>query len=178
MTETPVDYTATLARKRMGAGVLFHDAGGRVLIVEPTYKDYWEIPGGAVDADEAPLDTAAREIKEELGLLVQPGRLLAVDWVPPRGGRTEGMMFVFDGGQLTTEQLSGIELAVDELRSWAWCYPVQAAQRLSPLLARRAAAALQASASSSTVYLENGYLRVCWTRPPPLTTAPPPKSMS
>lgn len=42
------DFTATLPRKRMGAGLLFPDARGRVLLVEPTYKAYWEIPGGAV----------------------------------------------------------------------------------------------------------------------------------
>jgi hypothetical protein len=50
--DTPSDYTATLARERMGAGVLFRDAAGQALLVEPTYKDYWEIPGGAVVADE------------------------------------------------------------------------------------------------------------------------------
>ncbi|MFF0176044.1 NUDIX hydrolase [Micromonospora profundi] len=42
------DFTATLPRKRMGAEVLLSDDRGRVLLVEPTYKDYWEIPGGAV----------------------------------------------------------------------------------------------------------------------------------
>jgi hypothetical protein len=35
------DYTATLPRKRMGAGVLLSDDQGRVLLVEPTYTDYW-----------------------------------------------------------------------------------------------------------------------------------------
>jgi hypothetical protein len=34
-------FTATLPRKRMGAGVLLSDEAGRVLLVEPTYKDYW-----------------------------------------------------------------------------------------------------------------------------------------
>jgi hypothetical protein len=29
------DFTATLPRKRMGAGVLFTDEDGRVLLVEP-----------------------------------------------------------------------------------------------------------------------------------------------
>lgn len=66
----------------MGAAVLFTDPAGRVLLVEPTYKDYWEVPGGAVDADESPYDAAMRELKEELGLSVSPGRLLVVDWVP------------------------------------------------------------------------------------------------
>jgi hypothetical protein len=30
----------------MSAGVLFFDEAGRLLIVEPTYKPNWEIPGG------------------------------------------------------------------------------------------------------------------------------------
>src|SRR3954454_11941199 len=81
------DFTATLPRKRMGAGVLLSDDRGRVLLVEPTYKDYWEIPGGAVEADESPYDAVVRELKEELALPVQPGRSLVTDWVPPRPGR-------------------------------------------------------------------------------------------
>ena len=44
----PVEqYVAGLARKRMAAGVLFRDRIGRVLLVEPSYKPNWEIPGGA-----------------------------------------------------------------------------------------------------------------------------------
>lgn len=47
----PVDqYVATLARKRMAAGVLFRDKADRVLLLEPSYKPNWEIPGGAVEA--------------------------------------------------------------------------------------------------------------------------------
>lgn len=30
----------------MGAAVLFTDAAGRALLVEPIYKDYWELVGG------------------------------------------------------------------------------------------------------------------------------------
>src|SRR5687768_2273179 len=140
----------------MGSGVLFRDGGHRILLVEPVYKDYWELPGGAVDADESPYDAAVRELKEELGLSVTPGRLLVVDWVPPRTGRTEGVMFVYDGGVLDPTDAAGIQLPADELRSWAWSTLPEAQQRLSPLLARRAAAALDAVTGGVTVYLENG----------------------
>jgi len=151
------DFTATLPRKRMGAGVLLSSPDGRVLLVEPTYKDYWEIPGGAVEADESPYAAVMRELKEELCLPVQPGRLLVTDWVPPRPGRTEGLMLLFDGGILTPEQTAHIRLSVEELRSWAWCTEQQAAQRLSELLARRIAAAIRARAENTVVYLENGF---------------------
>lgn len=151
------DYTATLPRKRMGAGAVFTNQDGHVLLVEPTYKPTWEIPGGAVEADESPRATAVREIAEELGLDVTPGQLLVVDWVPARDGRTEGLMLLFDGGHLTPEQTSAIRLPGEELHSWAWSDPPQAQQRLSGLLARRIAVALDARTSGMTAYLENGH---------------------
>ncbi|GGN10763.1 ADP-ribose pyrophosphatase YjhB (NUDIX family) [Actinoplanes campanulatus] len=152
------DFTATLPRKRMGAGILFSDEQDRALIVEPTYKDYWEIPGGAVELDESPYAAVVRELKEELDLPVKPGRLLVVDWVPPRSGRTEGLMLVFDGGVLTAEQCGRIRLPAEELRSWVWCTGQQAAERLSELLARRLAAAMRARAEGTVAYLEDGFL--------------------
>jgi 8-oxo-dGTP diphosphatase len=147
------DWTATLPGKRMGAALLLRDSDDRILLVEPTYKPHWELPGGVVEAGESPRAAAAREITEELGLSVVPGRLLVVDWVPPRDPRTDGLMLVFDGGRCGDP----VRLPEDELRSWAWSDPGEAAQRLLPLLARRAAAALRALHTSTTLYLEDGH---------------------
>lgn len=152
------DYTETLPRKRMAAGMLIMEAAGRTLLVEPTYKDHWEIPGGCVDAGESPRAAAARELNEELGLQIQPGRLLVVDWVPPWPARTEGVIFIYSGGSLTPEGEKDIHLPADELRSWAWCTEPQADERLSELLARRLRAARQAAQRGTTYYLENGDL--------------------
>lgn len=151
-----MDFTAGLPRKRMGAGVLLSGPAGRVLLVEPTYKPDWEIPGGCVEAGESPLAAAQRELKEELGLALPVGRLLVTDWVPPRPDRTEGFMLVFDGGILDREQAGRITLPADELRSWSWCTEADAAERLSALLARRVTAAIRARADGTTLYLENG----------------------
>lgn len=155
MTSPANDYTATLPRKRMAAAVLLRDPTNRILLVDPVYKAHWELPGGAVDADESPYDAAVRELREELDLAMSPGRLLVVDWVPPRTGRTEGVMFVFDGG-LLDPATTRFQLPADELRGWAWSTVAEAQQRLSPLLARRATAALDAVVAGVTVYLENG----------------------
>jgi 8-oxo-dGTP diphosphatase len=153
---TTADYTAGLPSKRMGAGVLFRNAAGDVLLVEPTYKDYWEIPGGVVEADESPRAAAVREVAEELGLAVVPGRLLVVDWVPARAGRTEGLMLIFDGGRLTEEQTAAVRVPADELRGWAWSAPAELDQRLPGRMARRMAAARMAADVGGTAYLEDG----------------------
>jgi 8-oxo-dGTP diphosphatase len=150
------DYTATLPRKRMAASVLFFDDAGRVLVVEPTYKPYWELPGGAVDADESPYAAACREVREELALTRVPVRLLAVDWVPPRPDRTEGVVVVFDGGRLSIEEIATLAVPPDELRGWSWCTAEEATGLLLPLLARRLTAALHARESGVVAYLENG----------------------
>jgi 8-oxo-dGTP diphosphatase len=38
--------SAPFPMKYVSAGALFFDEQGRLLIVKPTYKDGWEIPGG------------------------------------------------------------------------------------------------------------------------------------
>ena len=59
-------YIASLVRVRAAAGVLFFDSDGRVLVVHPTYKDEWEIPGGSLEPDESPFMACEREVKEEV----------------------------------------------------------------------------------------------------------------
>jgi 8-oxo-dGTP diphosphatase len=62
-------------------------------------------------------------------------------------------MTVFDGGVLTGPD----RVPAEELRGWALCTEAQQRERLSPLLARRAAAALQARRTGVVAYLEHGY---------------------
>lgn len=141
---------------RSAAGALFLDAAGRVLIVEPTYKEYWEIPGGMLEAGETPSQACAREIKEELGLTVRLGRLLVVDWAPhPTFG--DRVLFVFDGGTLDPAQLAAISLQVEELASYALVAQDDVENRLIPRLARRVRAALTARTDGTTSYLEHGH---------------------
>jgi ADP-ribose pyrophosphatase YjhB (NUDIX family) len=70
-------YYQSLPGKRIGAGLICRDDQGRVLLVRPTYKPTWEIPGGVVEAGESPAATVAREVAEELGLELGVGRLAA-----------------------------------------------------------------------------------------------------
>lgn len=153
----PVEqYVATLARKRMAAGVLFRDSQDQVLLVEPSYKPNWEIPGGAVEADEAPWATAQREVAEELGWHLPVGRLLVVDYVRPQDGRPEGVVFVFDGGVLNGSDTASIVLGNGEILSASFHTLDKAADRVKPLLADRLAAALTAAREGVTVLCEQG----------------------
>jgi 8-oxo-dGTP diphosphatase len=151
------DYS-TLPTKRVSAAILFNDPSGRVLLVEPTYKPGWEIPGGMVEPNESPRAGAIREIEEELGLHVEPVRLLTVDWIPPYNERTEAVAFIFAGHRLSDAEIAAIRLPEDELRSWAWCTPDEADARLIPTLGRRIRASLQAAEIGSILYLEEGVI--------------------
>lgn len=61
-------------------GVIFDDEG-RVLLVEHVFHPYspWGLPGGWVDRREDPRDTVKRELREELGAVIQVGPVLAVE---------------------------------------------------------------------------------------------------
>jgi 8-oxo-dGTP pyrophosphatase MutT (NUDIX family) len=114
----PVDqYLARMNRKWMAAGVLFRGCAGRVPFGEPSYKPNWEIPGGAMDADEPPWDTAAREVWGELGSKRQLGRLLIVDYVRPQDSQPEGVVFVFDGGVLEQSDVDEFVFSDGEILS-------------------------------------------------------------
>ncbi|MER8232342.1 NUDIX hydrolase [Streptomyces sp. NPDC094049] len=89
---------ASQARKRVAADLLLRDPAGRVLVVNPTYKPGWDLPGGMAEANEPPEEAVARELREELGLDITPHGLLVVDWVAPHGPWDDQIAFVFDGG--------------------------------------------------------------------------------
>jgi 8-oxo-dGTP diphosphatase len=143
-------------RKRVGADVLFRDPAGNVLIVEPRYKPDWDLPGGMAEANEPPLAAAVREVAEELGLAWSGGRMLVLDWVAPHGPWDDSLMFVFDGGVLTTTEQQRITPADDELAAYAFVAAGEALAKIGSRLARRLDAALCALRTGATVYLHDG----------------------
>ena len=58
-------------------GVLIRD--GRVVLLR-NEREEWELPGGKLELSESPEQCLAREIEEELGLTIEPRRLLD-SWV-------------------------------------------------------------------------------------------------
>ena len=153
MTET--ENVEPMTHARAAAGVLFFNEDGRVLLVRPAYKPGWDIPGGYLQPGETPTEAAAREVSEELGIKPPIGRLLVADWAPhPDEG--DKILFVFDGGQLTSEHAAQIQLDPAEIAEYAYYDPELIGQHLIPRLARRAAAAIAARPAAQTIYLEHG----------------------
>src|SRR3954452_22659213 len=109
LTQVTANSLPTSATPRMAAGALFVDEAGRPLLVKPTYKDGWDLPGGYVEPGESPLAACRREVAEELGIFPTIGALLIVDWAP---NEREGdkLLFVFDGGTLNDALLQSIRL--------------------------------------------------------------------
>ncbi|MFG3269438.1 NUDIX domain-containing protein [Streptomyces luteogriseus] len=164
MTTSPdfAAYIASLPRVLAGAAALFRDGEGRVLLVEPNYREGWALPGGTVESDdgETPRQGARRETAEEIGLDRELGRLLAVDWVLGTG-RPPLVAYLYDGGVLSEDELKAIRLQEEELLSWRLVAREDLPEYLPGPLGGRVLAALDVLADGSgTAELENGR-RVC-----------------
>ncbi|WP_190137470.1 NUDIX domain-containing protein [Streptomyces longispororuber] len=160
---TTLDYAAWIAslpRVLAGAAALIRDTSGRVLIVEPNYRDTWTLPGGGVESadGESPRQGARRETAEEVGLDIGPGGLLVVDWVPGTDERPPLVSFLYDGGVLPDERFAEIRLQEEELLSWRLVERAELPSYLSASLTRRVTAALGVlDGGGGAVELEDGF---------------------
>jgi ADP-ribose pyrophosphatase YjhB (NUDIX family) len=157
-TDAYAAYIAGLPRILAGAAALFRDAEGRVLLVEPNYREGWALPGGTVESDdgETPRQGARRETLEEIGLDREMGRLLAVDWVHGTA-RPPIVAYLYDGGVVTEADLAAIRLQEEELLSWRLVARPDLTTYLPGSLGHRVLAALDVlTEGTGTAELENG----------------------
>jgi 8-oxo-dGTP diphosphatase len=108
-------------RHSVSVSGVVRDERGRILLVKRADNGEWETPGGVVGLDEEIHQALLREIKEETGLDVRPGRLTGV-----YKNMSLGIVaLVFDciptGGRLHTS---------DESTEVAWVEPQQLVQRV------------------------------------------------
>ena len=146
-----------LPRVPASAGALLHDGDGGILILKPTYKSGWTVPGGQVEEDgESPWAACRREVAEETGITVDAGRLVCVDFLHPRPGRPGGVRFLFDCGVVPPGDRDRIVLPEGEIEDHRWVAPDEAHRLLSGPVGRRVGRALASSDVPGTLYLENG----------------------
>ncbi|WFE21630.1 NUDIX hydrolase [Solwaraspora sp. WMMD937] len=147
--------TPPMATPRVAAGALFFDDAGRILLVRPTYKNHWDIPGGYVEPGESPRAACVREIHEELGLVIDVGPLLVVDWAP---APTEGdkILFVFHGSRNYKLKPEDIHFNDGEISDLSWVSDADLDSHVPDRLARRIRTSFKAHAANTAIYAENG----------------------
>jgi ADP-ribose pyrophosphatase YjhB (NUDIX family) len=147
-----VAWYATLSTLYGSAAALITSPAGEVLLVKPNYRELWSLPGGILEEGEPPHHGCAREVREEIGLSVPVGPLLAVDWVAPEGPRPRPIVsFVFDGGVLADP--SSIVLQTEELDAFRFVPPSELGGHLPAHMATRVTSALRARSSGGAMYV-------------------------
>jgi 8-oxo-dGTP pyrophosphatase MutT (NUDIX family) len=135
------------------AGALVRARKGRLLILKPTYKGGWTIPGGVIEIGESPWEACRRETKEECGLDVTAGRLVCVDFLRPKPGRPGGLRFLFDCGVFDDAALDAVVIQPAEIAESRVTQLEAALRLLSGPVRRRVRAAYE---SKQVRYLEDG----------------------
>ena len=149
-------YLAAHAAPAACADALIRDGRGRILLVDPTYKDGWDLPGGMLE-DEEPALALGRELTEELGLAVEVGRLLAVDTIPAAVyGRTV-LALLYAGHVPGGVAADSLALQDSELRAAGFFSEAEALALLPQAVRRRLAAALGAERGPHTALLRDGH---------------------
>ena len=138
----------------VSAGALIFDRAGRLLILKPTYKTGWTIPGGVMEADgETPWEACRREVREECAIELRRGRLAAMDFRRQRPGNPGGIRFLFDCGRVGDEILAGVVVQPEEISEYRLAPLREALGLLRGPIRRRVRAATRAK---RLVYLEDG----------------------
>jgi 8-oxo-dGTP diphosphatase len=155
-----LDEEFALPTVPVSAGALIFDERRRLLILKPTYKSGWTIPGGVMAADgESPWQACQREVREECGLEVTRGELACTDFRPQRDDNPGGIRFLFDCGALADSALARIVLQPEEISEHRLVPMGEALSLLRVPIRRRVYAVRKrngAPRKHAARYLENG----------------------
>jgi 8-oxo-dGTP pyrophosphatase MutT (NUDIX family) len=127
------DWERALGVRPSVSAVIF-DRKGRLLLQQRSDGGQWGLPGGSVEIGESVRDAVIREVREETGLRVAPGRLVGIYSEPalqvvryPDGNVWHYVNVCFEcavrGGALTT---------CDETLALAWVAPARRPRTLLP----------------------------------------------
>ena len=101
-------------------GAIITDGAGRLLLIQRGHdpeEGRWSLPGGRVRPGESDPEAVVREVHEETGLWVEPGRLVgAVERPAPRGA-------IFDIYDYAASVSGGQLAAGDDAADARWIDP-------------------------------------------------------
>ncbi|MBX4187301.1 MAG: NUDIX hydrolase [Candidatus Doudnabacteria bacterium] len=152
----PEEYYKNLPRKYIGSGALYLNEKGEILIVKPKYKEGWEVPGGVVEPNESPQEACIREIKEELGLNINPKQLLVMDFRSLNGYIGDAIMLLYFGGTLNQEEIDKIKLDSEELSEYRFVTLDQAEILVTERLKKRLPKVVNAYKTGTCISLKDG----------------------
>lgn len=132
-------------------GILRND-GGELLIVKPSYRPGWLLPGGICEPNEPPRATLLREASEELGILIKIRKLLCVDYLSADNHYQESIHFLFECETISSANSKRIQLPPGELLEYRFCEDRVAVDLLVPSIGRR----LSSIETDGITYLEDG----------------------
>ena len=150
------NYYKNLPKKRMGAGALIQNEKKEILIVKPSYRDHWSLPGGVVDENESPKAACIREVSEEVGLALKEVIFLGVAYYKNgHDNKGEALQFMFFGGMLDEHLIEKIKVDGKEIVEYKFLPEEKALPLLNPQLSKRLERCLDALETNTFVYLED-----------------------
>lgn len=120
-------WRANQPKKVIVAKVIVKSADGKILLVKPSYKPTWQLPGGGVDAGESPTAAAVREVNEEIGVKCHEADLRLIDTIFRPQQDILIVLYELKNSWEENPELKGQE---DELEAFEWVATDNVATRL------------------------------------------------
>ena len=89
----------------------------QLLLVESSYRRSWSLPGGGINRDETARQAAARELREELDLVVEPALLVDLWTTTEHSARGTNTVTIF---ALKLQEEPAIKIDGLEIVAWHW----------------------------------------------------------
>lgn len=146
------DYYNGIPRKRSAVGVLIFQ-NDQILVLEPTYKPNWVVPGGVVEKSESPLEAAKRECREEIGVDVEIKEFLCADYKRGNEEIGDAVHFLFLG---VLPESAELKVDENEIKCFVWLSLQEALKKFDTHLATRVTCGFKAIRDQRSYYCEEG----------------------